>query len=341
MFYKSLQVLRDGFRATVKSAYPAGEFWIVSLLLLVISIVWAIVDPKIGLINGWYQNAATLVGISVFAAMGFHVLDKSPLALIFHRLLCMVSAYGFAKFTFLQIRTHNYLSMSLSGGWKDKLLDGWDRAIGFDWTAYSTWLIGHPWLTWAIKLLYAGVDTPIAFLGLFLIALGSHQRVREYFATTLVSALVCIWTAAAFPAKGALALYNIPAINAVTGKSNGIYHIPLIELLKDDQPTFLNPDRLPGLAAFPSFHASLGFLLIYYSRENPYLLAASTIYSLAMMLATPLYGGHYLVDLIAGIAVAIGAIVAWRLWAEPHFKPLEKQPSMWSLFKDLLPAKPN
>jgi membrane-associated phospholipid phosphatase len=32
----------------------------------------------------------------------------------------------------------------------------------------------------------------------------------------------------------------------------------------------------------------------------------------AMLLATPMVGGHYLIDIFAGIAVAIGAIAAAR-----------------------------
>jgi membrane-associated phospholipid phosphatase len=55
-------------------------------------------------------------------------------------------------------------------------------------------------------------------------------------------------------------------------------------------------------------------LIIYACRGNSIRLAVGTAYSIVMIASTPVFGGHYFVDLIAGIALAIVMIMLWRLF---------------------------
>jgi membrane-associated phospholipid phosphatase len=70
--------------------------------------------------------------------------------------------------------------------------------------------------------------------------------------------------------------------------------------------------NLAGIVTFPSFHACSAILYawalwpVWWAR--PFALLANG----AMLASTPVDGGHYFIDVLAGIAVAVLAIVAAR-----------------------------
>ncbi len=71
-------------------------------------------------------------------------------------------------------------------------------------------------------------------------------------------------------------------------------------------------DRFQGVVTFPSFHTASAVFLIYVARRSPWTLCVSAPLNLTMIVATPLGGGHYLVDLLAGAAVAAACIFLVR-----------------------------
>ncbi len=63
-------------------------------------------------------------------------------------------------------------------------------------------------------------------------------------------------------------------------------------------------DDISGIIAFPSYHAACAVLLTYFLRGIPVLFPAAVVFNLLMVLATPIIGGHYATDVLAGLAVA-------------------------------------
>jgi membrane-associated phospholipid phosphatase len=59
----------------------------------------------------------------------------------------------------------------------------------------------------------------------------------------------------------------------------------------------------------PSFHTICGLLIVYACRGHRYLWLAAVAYATVMIASTPIMGGHYFVDLIAG-ALLTAAVVA-------------------------------
>src|SRR6185312_2809386 len=72
-------------------------------------------------------------------------------------------------------------------------------------------------------------------------------------------------------------------------------------------------DDIRGIIAFPSYHAACAVILTYFLRGIPLLFPAAALFNLAMLLATPVIGGHYIVDVLAGVVVAAGTITALEL----------------------------
>jgi hypothetical protein len=71
-----------------------------------------------------------------------------------------------------------------------------------------------------------------------------------------------------------------------------------------------------GLTAFPSFHCTAALLFIWASWELRWIRLPMVLANLLMLAATPITGGHYVVDLIAGaLVMAAGVIVAEWLHA--------------------------
>src|SRR5206468_5125911 len=74
----------------------------------------------------------------------------------------------------------------------------------------------------------------------------------------------------------------------------------------------LDPSTITGLVAFPSWHTAMGVIFIYSARTMKWLLAVLAPFNVLMIIATVPCGGHYLVDTIAGLAVAAVSILVVR-----------------------------
>jgi membrane-associated phospholipid phosphatase len=69
---------------------------------------------------------------------------------------------------------------------------------------------------------------------------------------------------------------------------------------------------LGGIVTFPSFHAASAILYLWALWPVRWMRSIVLIVNGAMLAATPLNGGHYFVDVFAGVGIAILSIVAAR-----------------------------
>jgi membrane-associated phospholipid phosphatase len=71
---------------------------------------------------------------------------------------------------------------------------------------------------------------------------------------------------------------------------------------------------LAGLVTFPSFHAASAALYAWAFWSVRWFRPVAVVANAMMLAATPIDGGHYFIDLIAGIVAAVLAIMAAK-WA--------------------------
>jgi hypothetical protein len=69
-------------------------------------------------------------------------------------------------------------------------------------------------------------------------------------------------------------------------------------------------EGLVGIVTFPSFHAAAAVLYLWALWCVWWMRPLALLANGAMLLATPIGGGHYFVDVFAGMAVAVLAIAA-------------------------------
>lgn len=206
-----------------------------------------------------------------------------------------------------------YIAAAVNLPMQDAHLLAIDRALGFNWEAYVRYVDAHPALSAWLNYGYTMIRWPIFAIPVALAAMGRYRRVEEFtfafgtalFATTIISALV--------PAIGVFQQIGLdPA--SLTHINPGAYLAQLRDLPPTREGVLRHLDllNLGGIVTFPSFHAASAILYLWALWParlfRPLLLLTNGL----MLAATPINGGHYFVDLIAGAAVAVLAIVAAR-----------------------------
>lgn len=212
------------------------------------------------------------------------------------------------------LRLYNHLTMSTALPLADVWLAAADRLIGFNWIQYALWLDRHPAIIQLMDASYSGL-TAYSMALFLLLVLGREpaQRCQELIMLFFSSALICSTIGMFFPAMAAATFYQ-PKLGLFRNVDPwvGAYHIDQFLALRTDPAPMLALDDMPGLVTFPSFHTAMGVIAIYCARKTPWLLWPSLIVNLLMIASTPLFGSHYLIDVIGGASIATVAILLVR-----------------------------
>jgi len=204
-----------------------------------------------------------------------------------------------------------YVAAAANMPMQDANLLAIDRALGFDWAGYVTYVDTHPALAAWLNYGYTMIRWPIFAIPVVLAAKHRYDRIEEFtfafglalIATTIVSGLV--------PAIGVFQQIGLDPAS--------IKHLnlqPYLDQLRDLPPARAGMLRhldllgLGGIVTFPSFHAASAALYAWALWPVKWLRPIVVLAFTAMLAATPINGGHYLIDMIAGLAVAAVAIVA-------------------------------
>lgn len=217
--------------------------------------------------------------------------------------------FGFALFLALTTGTGlmSYLAATIGRPWADPWLARSDAALGFDWLAWYRLVQSHPLLHHLLAAAYASM-IPQVTLCLFAFPLvGMGARNREFIATLAAGMVPTLLGFALFPAVCAWVYYDVDPT-----------HIPVhmldLQALRGGAFPVLDLARMHGLVTFPSYHAVVAVLLICAARGTSFFFLSLAV-NLLMLASVPSEGGHYLTDLLAGVAVALASILLVRVAA--------------------------
>lgn len=272
-------------------------------IVLVVDVAWILATDV-----SFQQK--TLAPTTALAVLGLYVSARVIKPGIAKTLL---DGYIFLAIAWPVLRVFNHLMFTLTGDYIDPWLNSADTSLGLSWLGYATWVNAHPLVLSALDLAYTGL-TPasiFAYVGITLFA--RRRTASEFLALFAAMAVTVCLLLVVFPAVGAM-VYNADAVAGLANlRDIGVYHMPYYEYLRGQAAPLLILESLPGLATFPSFHTAMGILIIYCTRERMLLFVPATIYSVVMIAATPIQGGHHLVDVVAGAGMALAAIALLRL----------------------------
>jgi hypothetical protein len=199
-----------------------------------------------------------------------------------------------------------YLAVTIGFPLVDAKLAMLDATLfGFDWDAYSLWVAAHPLLDTAMKQAYG----TIFWQGAAVLLIGSLAHTGERNSEALwLLAISLILTIAVF--------CFTPALGKLGRAGDG--QIIAVEAIRGGHWARFSYDGAAGIISFPSFHATLAVILTYCARRQRLVLALLVPLNLFMGAAIPVVGGHYLIDIPGGVAIAaISILLVQRMRGEP------------------------
>jgi hypothetical protein len=116
-------------------------------------------------------------------------------------------------------------------------------------------------------------------------------------ATLLTAAVISVF----LPAKGLGSWFDDELIRRLPANA-GTYSFQTFDNYYSGPDPELSIYNLNGVISFPSFHMVMGLIVLAMWRKRIFTLAIAALWFAVMVLSTFCYGGHYLVDLICGLA---------------------------------------
>jgi PAP2 superfamily protein len=194
---------------------------------------------------------------------------------------------------------------------QDPMYEAIDRALGLDWKGMLAWMNEHTVWHSAFRLSYMSFTLQASMTVLTLAFIGELVRLRIFMLALALSALVCIAISVVLPAQGIWGFYNLtaadyPAIIPATRE----LHLPIFHGLRDGSFRALTGLGSEGIIVFPSFHAALAVIFMVALWPVPVLRWFGVVVNVLMIVATPIDGGHYFIDVPGGIVVAVLCLAA-------------------------------
>lgn len=214
----------------------------------------------------------------------------------------------------------SYLLAREGGALWDETFAAWDRAIGFDWYAYVRLVDRSAFVTALFHLAYISLVPQVVMLVLALGFTGRRRHLRVVMLAAMLSGTVTVILSTFFPAvSNFVALGLSPQDFTHVDPHAGFIHLADFEALRAGTMTELRLETMQGIITFPSYHAGLAAVTLwgFWRCGIRWLQLAGVTLAFLTIVATPVDGGHYLVDVIAGLVIgaasiaAAGRLVAW------------------------------
>jgi len=189
-----------------------------------------------------------------------------------------------------------YLTATLGFPLVDSELVTIDAGVGFRWPAWFQFVSSHPLLKTLFVILYTSLLPECAASILYFAHRSRSDRIAEFMLGALISILIAATISGIFPALGAFAHFGVP------GPAWASYPSHLLALRQGTAASF-SVNEFQGIITMPSYHTVLAILIIYAYRGFGRLFALALALNGLMLLSLPSEGGHYVIDVIAGVAV--------------------------------------
>jgi hypothetical protein len=183
----------------------------------------------------------------------------------------------------------------------DSALTKFDAILfGFDWNVEANWVANHPMLDWLLRRAYFS----LYYQGALVFLIGSvscpgdrnGEIIWQFCISLVLTCAIFVFT---------------PAVGHIAQVGTG--WLKTLMMIRNGEWAALDFAHVEGIISFPSFHTTLAILLVYAVRNHRWALAVLVPLNMLLIVATLSVGGHYLVDLPAGAAVAVISIAITRL----------------------------
>jgi membrane-associated phospholipid phosphatase len=209
----------------------------------------------------------------------------------------------------------SYLGTSLGLPLLDAQFARADASLGLDWLAALELTDRWPALGTLLRTTYTTSLMQIVAAFVILAAARQLTRLANFLTLFTATSLATIILSSLLPAAGAFVYYDPPAaLREVVGHDAGIWHLKHFEALRSGAMRAIDPGAIEGLVTFPSFHAALGVITVWALWRTRFLAYPALALNAVVIASAVPVGGHYFVDIFAGMAIAAVtiAVLAWR-----------------------------
>ncbi|WGD51729.1 phosphatase PAP2 family protein [Bradyrhizobium sp. CB1650] len=204
-------------------------------------------------------------------------------------------------------------------GWplQDHALLAIDRALGMDPEPIARYVNDHPWLADVLSRCYGLIKWPLLGVPVVLALTARYVRLQLFMLAMSLALAVTIAISAVIPAIGTYYGLQLPAAH-FPDINTAIYAGQLRDMLalRDGSLRELELFKLSGIVSFPSFHAASAVLYMWALWPVRGIGGIAAALNLSMIAATPVIGAHYMIDVIAGIALAAASIWAAKSYLD-------------------------
>jgi len=195
----------------------------------------------------------------------------------------------------------------------DGLLMSADAALGIHVPDIVAWAKGRPWLYQGIGLAYDSVIVQTLVIILLLGFQGDRRPLEQYVLRFMLALLITATVFAVMPAEGPFVTYGMDA------RPTQQRYLEHFEGLRSGRLRAVSLRDAEGLVTFPSFHTTWAILLAAAFWHRRRLFLPFALLNAVVIVGTITTGWHYLVDVLAGVLVAVVTIVLTnrlRPWLE-------------------------
>jgi membrane-associated phospholipid phosphatase len=203
-----------------------------------------------------------------------------------------------------------YIAASYGRPFQDAALHAADQAVGLNWRAYLDFVNSHPWLGTILSFGYRMIRWPIFAIPLVLGLCGHGLRLNQFVLAYTLALAVTTVVSAFVPAVAAYAYLGLtPADYANIRPLADSEHLSDLYRLREGTFGMLDLRHVLGIVTFPSFHAASCLLFAWAFWPVWWMRPVALVANGLMLASTPIDGGHYFVDVLAGLGLA--AVSIW------------------------------
>jgi membrane-associated phospholipid phosphatase len=202
-----------------------------------------------------------------------------------------------------------------------------DNALGFSRRAYLQFFRMRPWLGDILTFAYQSLLPQLVLVPFVLLLTNRGARVQAFLLAIGIALLLTAGISVFAPAICAYIYVDLGGPAHIP--AGAVTAVPTLEALRSGALHVLRLNDLEGLVTFPSFHTAEALLFIWALWPVAYLRWVGLAVNLALIAATPIDGGHYIVDVAGGGLVAFLAIeIAGRMCSRPVTDPAPAAPAV-------------
>lgn len=293
------------------SRLEAANWGLVGGTCLVVAVWLAATDMELAFRSAAYPAAASLA-IAALGAFYRHVRRDDALG------TTLLSLSQLIAFTTVGL-PFSYLLASLGRPMWDAELHRLDLALGLDWRAYLAFVNDRPMLGGALNVAYGSIIPQLVAAVGALGLTGRRLALQRFAFAFIVSGLVTMVISGAMPAMAMFVHLGLgPADYPNLVPAAAHVHVADMEALRSGAMKVISLTGSEGIITFPSYHAALAAVFLAAFWSVPWLRPVGVALNLAMIAATPIDGGHYFVDVLAGILIAAASLAAAEAIAAPR-----------------------